>query len=113
MRTDEQGFEIPEDMEMVTEEEQLKSLFYAEQTEYDRLKIDSPIQAEIFKANCIQERMQRYLRKKAGTTHLYELTWDQWTEHRRIRFEKGEREGAEYKNNIILNNLKSWQEKNG
>ena len=113
MRTDEQGFEIPEDMGIITEKELLQSLFYAEQTEYDRLKIDSPIKAEFYKANCIQELMQRYLRKNVGTTQLYNLTWDQWTEYRKIRFEKGEREATEYKTNIILDNLKSWQEKNG
>lgn len=113
MRTDDQGFEIPEDMEMVTEEELLNSLFYAEQNEYERLKIDSPIKAEIYKANCIQEKLKRHIRKKEGTTHLYELNWEQWNEYRRILYENGELAAEQYKNNIILSNLKNWQKQNG
>lgn len=110
---DNEGFEIPEDAETVTEEELLSSLYYAEQNEYELLKIDSPIKAEIYKADRIQKRMERYLRKKSGTEKLYELNWEQWNEHRRILYEKGERAAEQYKNEIISNNLKIWQEKNG
>lgn len=108
MKTDNDGFEIPDDVEVCSEEELLYKLSYSEELEYNYLLIDTPALAEKFKNRCIKEHIQKYLDKKNGKDEIQRISWDEWNEHRRILHEKGPIDAEKYMNKIIKNNIERW-----